>query len=205
MSEQIRREIEHFQQRLDFAGEDEHLKRSIRESIAHLRRKCLMVESLESFRSILRPAHAQILEMLSEQINQNISDHLLRRSYVISFFGTVCSALLDRPAYSHMKAFFPSLKLPLLISDADRTIFRTAFYRNVSLKNCVKNFLLDYKVHLFKVRREENLRSLLWAPILQSFICSLKREFVVDELDLALEYNFKDVVGFVHFADEAIK
>ena len=197
-------------QSLDNINISEITKQNLRREIALLRRMCMLVESLESFRSILRPAHAQILEMLSEQINQNISDHLLRRSYVISFFGTVCSALLDRPAYSHMKAFFPSLKLPLLISDADRTIFRTAFYRNVSLKNCVKNFLLDYKVHLFKVRREENLRSLLLAPILQSFICSLKREFVVDELDLALEYNFKDVgdfaeIRFVDFADGAMK
>ena len=156
----------------------------------------LISEHYQVYCSILTPVHIELLALLSNNIVNETSDHLMRRSYIISYFGTVCTALLERQAFVHLKPFFPTIKLPLLISQTDRLNFSSVMYHNVELKNSVINFLLDFKRKVSRVKPEENLRSLLWAPLLQSFIESLRRDFESHDLELAPEFNFKSIGDF---------
>lgn len=67
-------------------------------------------ETYRDFGRLMTRAHIEVLRILSSLRESGGNDDLLRRSYVISYFGMICSELLAKPDFRRMNPFFPSIQ-----------------------------------------------------------------------------------------------
>ena len=168
------------------------------------KKRSILDETIRIYGKILRPAHIELLKLLSDLNLENKESQLLRRSFLASYYGICVSAVLEHPKLEHIKSFFPSLKLPLALSNEDISEFESLHCGSVPLKNHFENVFNAYLPDK-RSKPEENLRSLIWTPILMNYLNSLKSTFGRPELNLSLEFNLKTIPNFswLRFVDFA--
>ena len=150
---------------------------------------------IQSYRDMLTKAHLKVFGILNRLINGNQGNALLRRAYVIAYFGCICSALFERTEFTEMKRYFPSVKLPIIVTPEDHVAFSDMNYRFYNLQPHIWTELLGFVADL-RTRPEENLRCMFWAPILKAMFTSLKITLGIDDLSIIAEYNTQYIQDF---------
>ena len=161
-------------------------------------------DALIRYREVLRPSHIYILKELQSLHRADLTDVLVQRAYICAYYGICISTILQRPEFHQLRPYYPSMRLPLDISESDIQAYESELYRSVPLKQSVENFILDYKP-LLRGRAEEFLKK-LWGPLLQSFFCSLKLRLGISDLHIIPEFSSKNIPGMdeLRFFDFAV-
>ena len=160
---------------------------------------------IQNYREMLTKGHLNVLRTLNEMIASNRDDFLVRRAYVIAYFGCICSALFERTEFTDMKRYFPAVKLPIIVTLEDNVAFSDINYRYYNLQPHIWTELLGFVADP-RTRSEENLRCMFWAPILKAMFNSLKLSLAIDDLSIIAEYNTQYIPEFpeLRFVDMAV-